>query len=87
MAERLNKMADERRRSNDVELAGILTTLKFINEGLAEIKGDVKSMKDDVKECYVTKVEFDPIKRLVYGAVGVILLAVIGAVIALVVKR
>ena len=70
-----------------MELAGILTTLKFINEGLAEIKGDVKSMKDDVKECYVTKVEFDPIKRLVYGAVGVILLAVIGAVIALVVKR
>lgn len=33
----------------------------------------------------VTQKEFEPVKRIVYGAVGLILVAVIGALIALVV--
>lgn len=36
------------------------------------------------KELYVSKTEFDPIKRLVYGAVGIVLTAVVLAIFALV---
>ncbi len=39
-------------------------------------------MNDD----YVTKNEFKPVKNIVYGGVGVVLLAVVGAVVALVVR-
>jgi hypothetical protein len=36
---------------------------------------------------YVTQDEFEPVKKIVYGMVGVILLAVIGALITLVLRQ
>lgn len=57
---------------------------------LAEIGRDVLYIKDDmtdikriVTENYVTKEEFLPVKRLVYGAVGVIGVGVIGGILTL----
>ena len=50
----------------------------------------VKKAVDDlilkVDHSYVTKEEFTPVKNLVYGLVSLILIAVFGALIALVVK-
>ena len=39
-----------------------------------------------VEENVVTRTEFDPVKRLVFGAAGLILVGVVGALIALVVQ-
>jgi len=68
-------------------------TLKDNNNDISLIKRDIEYIQKDVKEIkeklesrYVTKEEFDPIKRIVYGMVGVILLAVVGALVALVLK-
>jgi len=36
---------------------------------------------------YVRREEFDPVQRLVYGMVGVILLAFLGAIVALVITK
>ena len=38
----------------------------------------IKAAIDEFKEQYVSKQEFDPIKRIVYGGVGLILIAVVG---------
>ena len=40
---------------------------------------------DRASDNFVSKAEFDPVKRLVYGLVSVILLAVAGALVGLVV--
>ena len=56
---------------------------------LDNLVDDVRELKKglgDMKSKFVTKEEFEPIKRLVYGAVGLILVAVVGALIALVVQ-
>lgn len=60
---------------------------------LAEIKvetGYIKAQVDDIKrivgEDYVTKAEFDPVRRLVFGLVGLIMIAVVGALLALIVR-
>lgn len=42
---------------------------------------------EEAKRTFVRKEEFDPVKRLVYGVVGVILTAVITALVALVVMK
>lgn len=47
------------------------------------VKADVKELKTDC----VTHAEFDPVKRLVYGAVGLVLISFLTAVIALVITR
>jgi hypothetical protein len=58
--------------------AVVAVDIKYIKEELAEIK-----VKLDRK--YVTQTEFKPVKSIVYGAVGVILVTVIGALITLVI--
>lgn len=64
----------------------IKTCLEFIKRDLAELKATM----NDVRDNYVSRREFNdvvsPMKSLVYGMVSTILLCVIGAVMALVVR-
>jgi hypothetical protein len=63
-------------------------------KGLAEAtRGDVRHMQialDEIKlkldNKYVTVEAFQPVKSLVYGMVGTILVAVVGALVALVLR-
>lgn len=50
---------------------------------IAELKAEVKQLKEAK---YVRREEFEPVQKLVYGMVGVILLAFLGAVVALVLR-
>lgn len=61
--------------------------LAVISNDISYIKRDVSDIKKTVQNGYVTKDQFEPIQRIVYGLVGLILVAVVGAVISLVVKR
>jgi tetrahydromethanopterin S-methyltransferase subunit B len=61
--------------------------LAVIAEKVSNIEQKVTSIEAKLEKDYVTVDEHDPIKRIVYGTVGVILLAVIGALIALVIKQ
>lgn len=65
--------------TNTQNIDVIATKLDYIQSDVAEIKA--KLDKD-----YVTNDEFDPIRRVVYGMVSVVLLAVVGAMVALVVR-
>ena len=60
--------------------------LAVMANDLSYIKGDIKVIKEELEGKYVTHDQFEPIRRLVYGSVAVILTAVLGAIIALVLK-
>lgn len=64
------------------------TAVKLAEMGrdMVYVKETVRSIDDKVSHGYVTKEEFDPIKRLVYGVVALVTTAVVGAVLALVVR-
>lgn len=49
---------------------------------VAELNKKVGSMEDKMKERFITKEEFEPIKRIVYGLTGLLLTALILAMIA-----
>ena len=68
-------MADQ---SDETKLAVIQTDLTYIKEKLNAVDNKVSSH-------YVSKEEFEPIKKIVYGLVSLILVAVVGALVALVV--
>lgn len=70
-------MADQKQRDT-VKLAVLESNMVYIKEKLDDIDKKVSSG-------YVTKDEFEPIKKIVYGVVSLILVAVVGAVVALVV--
>ncbi len=58
------------------------THLEYIRRDITEIKGKL----DHLSEKYITKEEFEPIKKIVYGLVGLCLLGVAGSVVTLVIK-
>ena len=72
---------------NAVEITSITKDIGFIREEMVEIKSNIKEIKDNIKVGYVTKDEFAPIKNVVYGLVGLILTAVVVALISLVVRK
>ena len=57
-----------------------------IDVKLDYIQRDVAKINEKLDHEYVTKEEFMPVKNIVYGMVGVILLTVLGAIVALVIK-
>lgn len=70
-----NDMAD--RQSADAKLAIIQNDLKYVREDVAEIKRTLQ-------ENYVTKDQFQPVKRIAYGIVtlvGAVLVSAMGYII------
>ena len=55
--------------------------------GLKVVVTELESVKTLVRSDLVGRQEFEPVKRLVYGMVGLVLTSVIVALIALVIKR
>lgn len=64
------------------DITNIKTRLQSIDDNL---KQQVQSINDDLKDDFVKKEEFTPVKNLVYGFVVLIVIAVIGAIMALVI--
>lgn len=67
------------------------TKLAVLQNDISYIKEKIRTVDDKVSNSYVTKEEFDakfgPVQKIVYGLVGVILLAVFGAIINIVVTK
>ena len=62
------------------------TKVAVMQEQIIGIKNTVERIESKLENKYVSKEEFAPIKKLVYGCVSIILSSVVIAVIALVVK-
>ena len=52
---------------------------------LERMQRDLTDLKHESREQYVTKAQFEPVQKLVYGMVGLVLEAVITALLAIVV--
>lgn len=69
--------------NSETEVALMRSDMDRMARDLSEIKGDLRMQFSN----FVTQDQFKPIKTIVYGAVGVILMSFIGAVVALVITR
>ena len=63
-----------------VNIAVILNKLDTMEKEVSKINSKLESD-------FVTQDQFEPVKKIVYGLVSVVLLGVVGAVIALVIKK
>jgi thiosulfate reductase cytochrome b subunit len=69
-----------RKTNNKVELAIIANDIKHI-------RLEVDNIKNRLDDKYVTKTEFDPVKKVVYGIISLILVAVVGGLLGLIILR
>lgn len=72
--------------TNTKEINGLTTSVAVILSEMTTVKADVKDIKEKLEKDYVTQDQFTPVKNIAYGLVSTILLAVIGALTALVLK-
>ena len=70
-----------------VDIAVVSNKVDNIQSDLTFIKSDIKDIKSSMEADYVSRTEFAPIQKIVYGMISLILVAVFGALIALVVKQ
>lgn len=63
----------------------IETKVEVMLTELRIAKEDIREIKEAMKQEYISRQEFEPIKKIVYGLVSVILLGVIGALIKVVI--
>lgn len=73
------------------EYALVQQSLEYLKTGIAEFKSEfkeeIKDIKNTVDKNLVTKNEFAPVQKIVYGLVSLILVAVITAIIGLVIIK
>lgn len=80
----------ERERISSAEEAQKPTNgalLVRLDERTQTIVKELDSMNRRMESGLVTRAEFAPVRNLVYGATGLILLAVVGAMVALVLQK
>lgn len=59
--------------------------LAVLNAGITQLEADVREIRNIIKAGYVQKLEFEPVKYVVFGLIGVTLMVVVGTLVALVV--
>ena len=61
--------------------------LKIIQKDIEYIKARTEEINKRLECNYVTRIEFEPVKRTVYGFIGLVLTIVITALVYLVVNK
>lgn len=62
------------------------SVLVFGND-LGYIKNDIKEIKDLLSTKYITVEAFDPVKKIVYGLVGITLMSIAGSILAMIITK
>ena len=63
------------------------TAIAVILQDIGYIKTNITEIKTLVLNNYVTKEEFDPVKKLAYGLISVVLIGVLGAILTLIINN
>lgn len=62
------------------------TGIDVISNDISYIKRDIGDIKEKLERNYVSKDEFTPVRNIVYGLVGILGVATVGAILKLILK-
>lgn len=78
-AETAAALIKDARQSTTESLAVLMNDISYI-------KRDIGEIKDKLENNYVSKDEFTPVRNIVYGLVGILGIATVGAILKLILK-
>jgi len=70
----------------ETDIASIKSDVKNLVKTVDELKVQNSKEHEEIKGKYVTKSEFNPVKRIVYGMVALVLTGVFAAMVSGVIK-
>lgn len=65
----------------------IETKIEVALEQLVRVREDIKELNTKIDNNYVTRIEFEPVRNLVYGMVSLVLTVVVGGLLVLVIRK
>lgn len=65
----------------------IETKIEVALEQLVRVREDIKELHTKIDNNYVTRIEFEPVRNLVYGMVSLVLTVVVGGLLVLVIRK
>ena len=65
----------------------IETKMEVALEQLVRVREDLKELNNKIDNNYVTRIEFEPVRNIVYGLVSLLLTGVIGGLLMMVIKQ
>lgn len=74
-------------RDNSVDAPMLIQRVPFICEDIRGIKKSMEGIENKLDQKFVTKDSFQPVQKIVFGLVALILTAVVVALLALVVSK
>lgn len=75
-------------KSQNTQFNNKMDALEFrIEKKIESVRNELHSISEDIEDEYVTKEQFQPVQRVVYGIVGLILLSFAGVLVELVIKK
>lgn len=74
-------------KEQQTQVNGMETSIAVILSKVEYIEQEVNEIKTRMQKDYVTQDQFKPVHDIVYGLVSLVLIAVVGAIIALVIKK
>lgn len=80
-------MSSQSQKENTKDISDMNTKLAVILTKVGYIETEVNSVNKKLESEYVTKDQFEPVRNVVYGLVSLILVAVVGALVALVIRK
>lgn len=86
-AELVSTEATQQTRSVEVAANAARALAEKTQQDVAYIRRDMDEIKEKLDTRYVTVEAFEPIRRLVYGYVAIVLVTVVGAVVALIIRK
>ena len=72
---------------NSTQENSLDTKIEVALEQLTRVREDIKSLENKIDNNYVTRTEFEPVKKLVYGLVSLTLMTVVAALYAQIIKQ
>lgn len=73
--------------SLETQVAVVVSTVQRMEADIRKIDSKLDSIDADHAKEFVSRAEFLPVQKLVYGLVGTVMLSVVGAVLGLVLVK
>lgn len=77
---------DNHKEDINIALAILKERLRVQGQEISELRSSLSRIEQKLDEKFITSEQFKPIKLIVYGFVGMVVTAVVGALITLVMK-
>lgn len=65
----------------------IETKMEVALEQLVRVREDLKELNNKIDNNYVTRIEFEPVRNIVYGLVSLLLTGIIGSLLMMVIRQ